>query len=81
MYYGYEDYEENKEKIKTFAVKDINLVYRLLDENLLEFLVGVSSDWTNPSKKCYIFQLNTYVQDCINSYYMGSNKNNKRKQR
>lgn len=81
IYYGYDDFEENKEKIKTFCIKSIDLLYKFADENLLQYLLNVSTDRENPGKKVWIVELNTYTQDVINSYYMGSYKNNKRKQR
>lgn len=76
MCYGLEsDREEYTNKtVKTVAVKDYNLLYRLSDKNLLDYLLNVSTDWGNPNKKVFIFELNSYVQDEINEFYFNKRK-------
>ena len=78
MYYGYEDFEEEKQT-KTYAIKDIRLLYKVADANLLEYLVKVGTDHQNSNRRVWIIQLNHYTQDVINSFFMSSNKIKKQK--
>jgi hypothetical protein len=72
MCYGLESDRELQKKIKnvkTVVIKDINLLYKLADKNLLGFLLNVTNDWDNPNKKVWIFEWNSYVQDEITEFY------------
>lgn len=77
--YGLED-RDSKEKCKTIPIKDINLVYRMAENNLLEYLLYIKPDRDNPDKKIWLMEHNSYVQDVYNDFYMASDiKNNKKR--
>lgn len=80
MYHGYEDFEEPNKKMKTVCIKQLNLLYSLSQEGLLEYMVNICQDKNNPDKRVWIFQHTVEVQDVINEFHSGSHKykNNKK---
>jgi hypothetical protein len=68
-YYGLET-DREKEPTKPIVVTDINLLYSLADNNLLEFLIGVRQDRKDKTKRVWLFDGNVHVQDIINSFYL-----------
>jgi hypothetical protein len=76
--FGLEDIETNQKK-RLLPIKEIDLAYRMIENNLLEYLVYITDDRRNPDKKVYMFVQNVYVQDVYNEYYMAKEYKNKRK--
>lgn len=77
--YGLED-RDPSQKCKTIPIKDIQLLYKFAENNLLEYLLYIKNDRDNPDKKIWFFEHNSYIQDIYNQFYMPSDiKNNKKR--
>jgi uncharacterized membrane protein len=75
MFYGYEDFGNQVDvRMGTIPIKNIDLLYYIAANNLLEFLVKVVQDRKFPENKVYLFQKNTYIQDAVNSFYLNPKK-------
>ncbi|MDD3173376.1 MAG: hypothetical protein PHF63_06920 [Herbinix sp.] len=76
--YGLED-RDTKHRGKLLPVKDIYLAYKMIDNNLLEYLVYITNDRDYPDKKVWMFEQTVDTQDIFNNYYMEKEiKNNKK---
>lgn len=78
--YGYED-RDTRHRGKLLPVKDIYLAYKMINNNLLEYLLYITNDRYYTDKKVWMFEQNVYTQDIFNDYYMENEIKNQRDQR